>query len=225
MDRRRISKAIFIIIAAAASLVILVPGVAAAQDLDPMGGCGQLDNAYGPFDYTNARDVAKKLPRVEKAHFDIGVQQLTGHRSKVFTWANLAADIDYTLRAFPNHHMALYAMTQYYLEGYDKQYPMRYSARCYFDRAKRNSPSDGSVYLVEGIYFARLGRLQDSENSYLTAINMMPTSSEARYNLGLLYLEMKNYPAAREQALKAYEIGYPMPGLRNKLQALGQWEN
>ena len=34
---------------------------------------------------------------------------------------------------------------------------------------------------------------------------------------------MKNYALARQEAQLAYKQGYPLPGLRNKLSAIGQW--
>lgn len=48
-------------------------------------------------------------------------------------------------------------------------------------------------------------------------------SAEIKYNLGLLQLEAGKVDAAVESARRAYELGYPLPGLRNKLQKLGHW--
>jgi tetratricopeptide (TPR) repeat protein len=48
-------------------------------------------------------------------------------------------------------------------------------------------------------------------------------SPEINYNLGLLLVEMKDYSAAVERAKRAYELGYPLPGLRNKLVRLDKW--
>jgi len=201
--------------------LLAIASLANAQDvLD----CGSLDNPYGPYDYTDAALRAEKLPRVEKAHFDAGVRALKGHNRKVFTWANLAGDLGYTLRVFPNHPIALYTMAQYHISGFNQKQPMQYTPECYFERAHRMSPADGSVWLVEGIYQARMDQNEDAENSYKQAIALMPNASEAHYNLGLLYVEMGEYELAREQAERAYELGYPMPGLKAKLARLGEWE-
>ena len=199
-------------------------GSASAQGTIDIGMCGSLDNNYGPFDYTNAQLRAEKLPKVEKAHFDSGVRALEGHRNKTFTWASFSGDIAYTLRVFPNHHGALYVMSQYYIRGYDKNLPMQYTPECWFERAHRMAPVDGNVWLVEGIYQARMGKLEEAEQSYKEAIELMPTASETHYNLGLLYVEMENYSPALEHAKRAYELGYPMPGLKIKLERLGKWE-
>jgi len=50
-------------------------------------------------------------------------------------------------------------------------------------------------------------------------------SAEVHYNLGLLYLEVKNSDLALEHAHKAYALNHPLPGLRNRLQAMGRWSD
>jgi len=47
-------------------------------------------------------------------------------------------------------------------------------------------------------------------------------SAEIQYNLGLFNLEAGNVDAAVQNAKRAYELGYPLPGLRNKLEKLGR---
>lgn len=46
-------------------------------------------------------------------------------------------------------------------------------------------------------------------------------SAEINYALGLLNLERKQFIAARENAARAYALGYPLPGLRKKLALAG----
>jgi TPR repeat protein len=46
-------------------------------------------------------------------------------------------------------------------------------------------------------------------------------SPELYYNLGLLYLDMKDLRQAKEYADKAYGEGYPLPGLKNRLERAG----
>src|SRR5882672_10328606 len=76
------------------------PGSARAGGL--RSGCGALPNAYGPFDYRIEHD---KLAIVEAYHFTSQVELLIRGQSGA-----LGADLDYTLRAAPNHHRALVAM-------------------------------------------------------------------------------------------------------------------
>jgi len=49
-------------------------------------------------------------------------------------------------------------------------------------------------------------------------------SAEVQYNLGLINLEAGHVDAAVDNAKHAYELGYPLPGLRNKLEKLGRWQ-
>jgi tetratricopeptide (TPR) repeat protein len=46
-------------------------------------------------------------------------------------------------------------------------------------------------------------------------------SAELHYFLGLTLIDAKNYEKAQEHARRAYELGYPLPGLANKLAAVG----
>jgi tetratricopeptide (TPR) repeat protein len=46
-------------------------------------------------------------------------------------------------------------------------------------------------------------------------------SAEINYFLGLVLVDQKDYPTAREYARKAYTLGYPLPGLRDKLARAG----
>lgn len=208
--------------ALAAIFAIAIAGPVAAQD---EYGCGQLKNAYGPFDYTNATHFNEKLPIVEKHHYDLGVQILKGVAHKANGAWNLHNDIDYTLRAFPNHHRALYTMTKYYLEKVRKTGApkMRYSPECYFDRATRWRPNDATVRMINGLYLHRIGKTDDALVLYEQAVAMAPNSAEIHYNIGLLYASLKDYDDALDHAHKAYDLGYPLPGLRNKLKRAGKW--
>ena len=49
------------------------------------------------------------------------------------------------------------------------------------------------------------------------------TSAEIHYFAGIVYVETLNLDLARYHAEKAYALGYPLPGLRNKLIALDAW--
>lgn len=183
------------------------------------GNCGDLNNAYGPFDYTNPVHKRDKLPIVETHHFNTDVENLVRGQS-----GSVIGDLDYTLRAFPNHHRALYAVARYQLRVGRIGKPFR-SAECYFDRAIRFKPNDGVVYMLYGIYLHRKGDLKQALEQYNHALALMPKSAEAHYNLGLLNVDLKDYQAARANALRADELGYPLPGLKNKLRKLGVWKD
>lgn len=185
--------------------------------------CGSLENAYGPYDYTNADHRLNKIPIVIGAHFTSDVQTL---RSGASGRATPGPDIDYTLRAIPNHHEALYAMALLeFKTGKSPPPGSRYTVDCWFDRAKRFAPTDGMVYMIHGIYLRKKGKLEQAKSSYQEAIRLLPEAAEAHYNLGLLYFETGELESALEEAHKAYEGGFPLKGLKRKLEAKGAWRD
>ena len=200
-------------------LMFCTPALAATASV---AGCGDLANGYGPYDYTNGAHFRQKLPIVEQAHFTMPVQTL--QRGATATMPG--GDIDYTLRAFPNHHRALYAMSAYALRYRGQFVPpgARYSAECYFDRAMRFKPDDGVVRMLYGIHQYKLGKLDKALMQYDAALQIMPDSAELHNNLGLLYVARGDYVKANEHANKAYSLGFPLPGLRNRLIELDAWE-
>jgi tetratricopeptide (TPR) repeat protein len=193
--------------------------------------CGEIKNAYGPFDYSNPEDRKNKLPGVEANHFTSKVESLIAGES-----GYLSGDLDYTLRAFPNHHRALYAFARYELRERKKnrQESKSYmpptsalgfpaTAECYFDRAIRWRPNDPTVRLLHGLFLHLSGNLEQALAEYKISERIQPNSADLQYNLGLLYFDRKQYNLAKEHAKKAYQLGYPLPGLRKKLASVGQW--
>jgi tetratricopeptide (TPR) repeat protein len=178
--------------------------------------------AVGPFDYNNAQHRKDWLGNVEGNHFTKDVEKLKkGITGTVFD------DIDYTLRVFPNHHRALNSLARLF-----RSYPNPPTTRTpasrnidfYFERAIRFTPSDPIVYLLYGIHFHKLKKWQKAEKQYLMSINLDPQLSDAYYNLGLLYADQNKYDQAYEYGKKAYELGFPLQGLKEKLKTAGTWK-
>jgi tetratricopeptide (TPR) repeat protein len=201
-------------------VTIALASVGQAQMTQRVGPCGTLTNAYGPFDYTNPKLRAEKLPIVEKHHFTPYVYNLKGG----LTSSTPAGDLDYTLRAFPNHHLALDAMARLHRrENAEKLKEASYSLSCYFERARHFSPNDSVVPTIEGIHFFAVGDLSTAERALLRALEINPQSPEAAYNLGLLYVRTGDLEQAQKYAVVAYDNGYPLPGLKNQLIEKGAW--
>lgn len=179
--------------------------------------CGELANGYGPFDYTDPVDYREKLPIVEGAHFTPEVEALIKGST-----GSLWRDLDYTLRAFPNHHRALYAVARYALQPGSPPSDV-YSPDCYFQRALAFKPDDGMVHMIYGIFLHKRSKFPEALTEYKKAVDLIPSSAEAHYNLGLLYVDLHENESAKAQAIKAYELGYPLQGLKDKLRALGAW--
>jgi len=185
--------------------------------------CGVLDAAgqYGPYDYSNAYDREKYLPIVEAYHFTEKVEKLIEGES-----SSLGGDLSYTLHTFPNHYRALIAMTKLALrEKTARVQGTHYSVECYFDRAIRFKASDGMVRMIYGNYLLKLdGRLDDAFEQYHEAVRMQPENANINYNLGLMYMKKKDYKQSIVYAKEAYELGFPLPGLRNQLMKTGKWD-
>jgi len=159
---------------------------------------------------------------VERTHFTSDIKNLIKGNT-----GSIGGDIGYTLRAFPNHYPALIAFAKLNLREKNVKRPgdERYTVECYFDRAIRFKPGDGVVRMIYGNYLLKLGgRSDDAIEQYHEAIRLQPENANINYNIGLLYLKKKDYELAIIHAKKAYELGYPLPGLRNKLIKSGKWD-
>lgn len=183
--------------------------------------CGDpFSNGVGPFDYTNPADRRDplRIPIVEKHHFNMDIQTLKGGQ----TGAYIMTDLDYLLRAVPNHHRGLYTMARLYTSGVRTD-GAKWSADCYFQRALHFRPTDGVVYMVYGIFLSKQGKFEEAIKNYRQAMKLLPESAELYYNMGLLYLDQKDYEKAMSFAEKAYALGYPLPGLKDSLKRKNAW--
>lgn len=193
-----------------------IPQLAVAQGFQP---CGDIRNPFGPFDYRTATTEAKQL--VEGTHFTTQVETLVRGNA-----ATIGGDIDYTLRAFPNNPRALLAMKRLGdKEKREKAAGAKWPVACYFDRAIRFAPDDPAVRLVYGIYLVDKGDSKSAREQLALAHDAAKNDANISYNLGLAYLDLKDYDLAREHAKRAYELGFPLGGLKKKLQAAGQWRD
>jgi hypothetical protein len=83
------------------------PWVGATLDGAPCIGNAQ---EYGPLDYNRRAKYPSNLAPVENAQFPCHVENLMSGNSE-----SVMADIDYTLRAGPNHHRAVNLVIRYRL--------------------------------------------------------------------------------------------------------------
>lgn len=187
---------------------------ARAQDVP---GCGNLSNAFGPFDYRDPEARGQPLQLVERAHFTQDVESLRRGKAS----ANVVDDLNYTLRAFPNHHRALNSVAKYALQGgrfeRDSAIP---SADCYFKRAVVFRPDDEVVRMIFGNYLSKRGDRAGARSQYEEALRLAPSAAEVNYNAGLFFASEGDLARAKELALVAYEGGYPLPGLKRKIDEL-----
>jgi len=204
----------------AARIVLLGLALSAGAARADEANCGPVTNAFGPFDYRTA--TKEVLARVETFHFTPNVERLTRGE----TTAYVGGDIDYTLRAFPNHYRALMSMSKLSLQQ-NRPTPVgsKYSIECWFDRAFRFQPDDAMPRMVAGLYFTKLGRREEALENLALAAQFSDGNSNLHYNLGLAYLDLKMPDDALLHAKKAYDAGFPLPGLRNRLREAGAWRD
>jgi len=179
--------------------------------------CGSLENSYGPFDYRT--ENGHKLAIVEQYHFTPNIQSLVRGNS-----ASLGAELDYTLKASPNHHRALMTMVRL---GEKLKSPQpagaQYSVECYFERALRFKPDDSTARLIYATYLSRNGRVPDATLQLEAATKAAGDNPFTHYNIGRMYFDIKNYDRSLEQAHKAYGLGFSQSTLRDQLKSVGRW--
>lgn len=178
-------------------------------------GCGSLQNAYGPFDY---RTDKSKIGVVDRYHFTPQIEQLKGN--------NPGDDLNYTLKAVPNHHRALMSMMKLGArQKVTKPSGAEFTVECYMMRAETFRPNDAMVKVIYGLYLSELGKSKEAVAKLEEASQLDINNPNVHYNLGLAYFDLKQYDKALESAHKAYAGGFPLPGLRDKLKRAGKWQD
>lgn len=182
--------------------------------------CPPFNNTITGGDYRNPGH-RQKLAAVEGAHFTPQVERLERGQS-----GYLGGDISYTLDHFANHHRALTSLARLALrEKSSRPKGAWRSIECYFDRAIRFQPDDAEVRAIFGGYLLALGQDDAALAQLEEAARLEPRNAMNQYNLGLLYVRKGNFDKAMEAAKLAYELGVPLPGLKNKLTAAGKWRD
>ncbi|MDX1732983.1 MAG: hypothetical protein R3228_01405 [Halioglobus sp.] len=174
------------------------------------------------FDYRDRSPyVAGKLNLVNNAHFNSNVENLVKGKT-----GSLMADIDFVIRAFPNHHRALNSAVQYSLRF--KKWPAGQDglpAECYLQRAMKFSPTDVVPYKLYGYYMQVKGRNKEALAANEKALALIPNDPMILYNNGLLLVKMKRYEEAMKIARPLYDAGLTLPGLKDKLVKAGHWQH
>lgn len=196
---------------------LLAVGLAQAQaQPGDLGRCGSLQNGYGPFDY---RTDKHQLVVVETYHFNTNVEQLIRGMT-----GSIGSDLDYTLRASPNHHRALSALSRYgEKEKTDLIRGTQFTVECYFIRALNFRPDDPTVRMLYAIYLKGQNRLPDAIKQLAYTETLADNSGFTVFNLGMVYLDLGDHEAALRQAHRAMALGFMRPELKARLVAAGKW--
>jgi tetratricopeptide (TPR) repeat protein len=184
--------------------------------------CHGEAQAYGPWDYTKGEERSK-IPVVEEYHFTPAVENHIKGKS-----GSIEQDLDYTLRAVPNHHKALLSAIRYQVKLNKKilgiHTPLMTPVECYLQRAIRFSPTDFGTVSLYAFYLKEIGELDKSAEYYEKALAIDPDNAKVEYSYSLLLIELKQYDKALEYAKKAYAHGKPPKALKEKLIKLDVWK-
>lgn len=193
-------------------------GVSGAQAQMSPSQCGSLNNSFGPFDYRTVRGTQLQL--VESAHFTQSVELLIKGNA-----GYLGGDLDYTLRAFPNHHRALISMMRYGERLKVAKVPSaNYEVECYLVRAVTFQPDDAVARMLFAQFLMKAKRRDEALKQLALAQPLAQDNPFTHYNLGLSYLGAEAYDQALKHAHTAMALGFPRTELREQLQAKGQWK-
>lgn len=196
--------------------------------------CTGESQGFGPWDFfdvdetTDANYRAGRWWEVKEIHAKPGLSALRKDPFDQASYNRAAREFDYTLRAFPNHPEMLHAVIE--LEFRRRNAPVKVLAaetppECYLIRAMSFRPDHAHIFQLMALYLQRLGKTDEAVDQYEYALKLDPSAAEIHYNLAFAYLKQGNEEAALCAAKKAYALGYPLPGLRRKLQKMGIWQD
>jgi tetratricopeptide (TPR) repeat protein len=153
------------------------------------------------------------LRNLDRYHYQPAMRQLQQRR-----YQQALPDLEFMLRNVPNHPQALAGIGQV---GIGLKRPDL--AEQYFRNALERYPKRDETYVIYGVFLQRLGRTNEAITAYRKALELNPASGFGHYNLGLAYVDTKDYAQANAHAQKAYQLGVNLPGLRRKLEVVGAW--
>lgn len=173
-----------------------------------------LGNDY--YRAQSTQETAVLLVNVEKYHIGPGMEKM-----QQGGYNHARDDFEFVLKYFPNHPRGLALISE--LCDVRWRNP-RCDSETWFKKAIELNPSASQTFLVNGVHLHRLKRLPEAVESYKRAVALDPRSGNAHYNLGLIYVEQKEYESANRHAQIAYALGMPFPALRDKLTKAGEWK-
>jgi tetratricopeptide (TPR) repeat protein len=215
--------------ALAAAIATLAPAIAIGQFTlprhppvaQPSAGCGNFNYekaALGPLDYRIT--PPDEIEFVEVRHFPAHVERLVRGEK-----GTIGGDIAYTLRVFPNHPRALRSAAEWQRRNNGLLPPdMQFTIACWFDRAVAYRPDDAQVRIVWAFELIKAKQNAAALEQVTQAEKLAKGNAQIHYNVGLLYFDLKDYEKSLANARIAYEQGFNLPGLKDKLTKAGKWK-
>lgn len=184
-----------------------------------------LSNHYGPYDFYDPANHQgnTRVNIVVGAHLTQSMLQM----KRGNTGLEISTDLDYTLRAIPNHPQALDLASRLEravrLGQKPKSERLDRTVNCYFLRALKLNGDVPETLYVWGLHFQRNGKLKEAHDRFEKAEELGIGDALFDYNYGLLYFSLGDMKQAKTYADKAYGAGVAFPGLRNKLKNASAW--
>ncbi len=183
------------------------------------GTIGVSQRQFGPFDYRSIDGKSRFL--VESAHFTADVESL----HKGVTSRRPGGDIDYTLRAIPNHHRALLSMRRLAERtSLERPQDMRFSAQCWFERAIAFRPDDAVTVMLYADFLHAQKRTEEGLRMLAHVEQLTGDNPFTNYNLARMYLTLGQAAKALPFARKALELGNQRTDVKEQLASLGVWK-
>jgi tetratricopeptide (TPR) repeat protein len=99
-----------------------------------------------------------------------------------------------------------------------------FSIACWFDRAVAYRPDDAQVRIVWAFELIKAKQNAAALEQVTKAEQLAKGNPQIHYNVGLLYFDLKEYDKSLANARIAYEQGFNLPGLKDKLSKAGKWQ-
>jgi hypothetical protein len=158
---------------------------------------------------------------VEVRHFTPQVERLVKGEK-----GTLGSEIAYMLGVFPNHHRALRSGVELTRRHGGTMPPeMKYSITCWFDRAIAYRPDDVLVRVLWAQELIRRGDRRGALHQIEVAETYAKGNPHSHYNIGLIYFDLQEYDRSMSNAKIAYDSGFTLPGLKDKLSKAGKWKD
>ena len=190
---------------------ILATSLARAQ------GTGSVVGTYDYYAAAASPQTLQTLKNVESFHIEPGRD-----RMKKRNYPGALQDFEFILNYFPNHPIALALVSD--LCDLNWKSP-QCDPEPYFERAFQINPKAAQTWAVYGLHLQRIKSNDKAIDAYKRSLALNPASMNAHYNLGLAYVDLKRFDLANQHAQAAYALGYPLPGLKDKLVRAGQWKD
>lgn len=222
--------------------LLLLPSMALAQksairspqplpsDITPkvfLRQCGDFMGHYGPMDYRTAHPDDKRV--VETYHlymeYSTFLQGKLRGKNRSGT-GDVGGGFQYTLKSFPNHPTALYAMERLGFKlSSERPQNTDYPLECWFVRAFQIAPDDPIVRALYGIYLANRGRSEEALHNLAIADKELRDSANMQYNIGLSHFKLGKFELAQLNTLRASRLGFRLNGLEHMLKNSGHWNS